>query len=107
MLYNYFVIEIKAKKLSGLAKAKGLINSENPYPIFFKTRFGIHTFGLNFPIDVLILNNENKVIKIAKNLKPNRILFWNFRFNIVVELPEDMTRKMNIKLGNKIKFRFT
>ena len=41
----------------------GLIGKD-PTPLFFKTRFGIHTFGVITPIDVLILDKNYKVVKI-------------------------------------------
>jgi len=35
----------------------GLLDQQNPRSLLFKTRFGIHTFGLSEPIDVLVLSH--------------------------------------------------
>jgi hypothetical protein len=88
---------------SRLDKMKGLIGAEKPYPIFFKTRWGIHTFGVRFPIDVLILDGEFKVVKAVANLPPNRILFWPIFYENVLELPAGEIERQQIKLGDKIK----
>lgn len=96
-------VKLKVKKLSGWRAAIGLINSKKAHPVFFKTRFGIHTFGLKFPIDVLILDKNNKVVKVCKNLKPNRIFLWNPKFFNVIELPAGQIGRDKIKIGDTIK----
>ena len=60
---------------------------KKPYPLLFHTRFGIHTFGMLYPIDVIIFNDRNEIVSLRANLLPNRFFFWNPRFNTVVELP--------------------
>ena len=63
------MLNLKVKRLETLKeKTLGLIGREKVTPVIFETRFGIHTFGLKVPIDVLILDNKNKVArKIIKN----------------------------------------
>jgi uncharacterized membrane protein (UPF0127 family) len=97
-------MELKVRKLSNFLKScKGLIGEENPYPVFFKTRFGIHTFFMKFPIDVLILDDKNKAVVIHENLRPFRIFCWNPIYDKVVELPTGTIRSLNIAKGNHIK----
>lgn len=95
-------MKLRVKNLTGLSKATGLIGKEKIYPIFFKTRFGVHTFGLRFSIDVLILDKNDMVVFLHKNLKPNRIFIWNPRFEKVLELPVGFIRKEKIKKGDKL-----
>ncbi len=93
-------MELKVKKLSNfLESCKGLIGEENPYPVFFKTRFGIHTFFMKFPIDVLVLNRKNKVVAMKENLIPFRIYLWNPKFDKVLELPEGTIATYKIRKG--------
>ncbi len=70
-----------------LAKSVGLIGQKKAKAIVLTTRFGIHTFGLRFPIDVIILNNKNEVVVLKKALHPNRIFMWNPKYKQVIELP--------------------
>ena len=95
---------ITAKEIKGfLAKSKGLINKPKPDNIFFKTRWGIHTFGLKFPIDVIITDKNNKVVALRKNLKPNNIFIWNPRYENVLELKPQTIKINNIKINSKLK----
>ncbi len=96
------MINIKVRELKGKNKARGLIGIKKAYPVFFQTRFGIHTFGLKFPIDVLILDKESRVVKFCENLKPNRIFLWNPQFNSVIELPAGEIKRLNLKIREKI-----
>ncbi len=98
-----YMITVKAEELKSLkAKTIGLIGKNCAQPVFFKTRFGIHTFGLNFPIDVLILDDTNCVQVIKKGLKTKRIFIWNPKHVNVLELPEGQINKLKITLNSKI-----
>jgi uncharacterized protein len=96
-------MELKAKKLTGFRKTRGLLGAANPFPVYFHTRFGIHTFGLKFPIDVLILDHSNKVIKTRENLVPNQIFLWNPKYKAVLELPGGEVEKHKIKKGDTLR----
>ncbi len=101
------MVTIHVKALKGFReKTRGLLFAKKAYSILIETRFGIHTFGLLFPIDVLVLDAHNKVVKISSNLKPNRIFLWNPRFNKVLELPEDDIKRYRIQVGDEIKLNY-
>lgn len=82
----------------------GLIGKNKAFPVLFNTRFGIHTLGLKFPIDVLILDDNYRVVKIKNNLFPNRFLIWPLAYQWVLELPAGYVKKNKIKLGENCKF---
>ena len=84
------------------AKTRGLLGAKEAYPIFFKTRWGIHTFCLNFPIDVLIFDSYNKVVKMTHNLRPYRVFLWPPKYENVLELPEGEIAKHGIHHGDTI-----
>lgn len=99
-MYNSCVVKLFVKKAINLKeKAQGLIGKDKPCALMLETRFGIHTFGLKFPIDVLILNNDNKVMSIKKNLKPNKIFLWNPMYRKVVELPSGTIEGKRIEIN--------
>lgn len=91
------MVTIEVKALNGIEKIKGLIFSGKASPVLIKTRFGIHTFGLKFPIDVLVLDRSNKVAIIKKGLRPNRIFIWNPSYDRVIELPKGEITNLRIK----------
>lgn len=101
-------MKLLVTKADTLWKAsKGLIGYTHPIALFFKTRFGIHTFGLRFPIDVLILDTKNCVVICKKNLRPNRVFFWHPKWNRVVELPAGIIATRHITIGTPLHLVFT
>lgn len=83
-------------------KVIGLIGKEKSASLLIKTRFGIHTFGLKFPIDVLILNKKNKVVSLKKNLMSGRIFLWNPIYDKVLELPLGTIDKKKIEINDAV-----
>lgn len=97
------MIILKVIKLSGfLDKCLGLLKYDKPEAVYFTTRFGIHTFGMKYPIDVLICDNNWIVREMKENLKPNRIFFWNPCYDKVIEFPPGAIKEKNIKKGETI-----
>ena len=95
-------MRIKAKKLEGFEKSKGLLGTKKPEAVCFRTRWGIHTFFMKFNIDVLIINNEGRVASFKENLKPWRIYFWNPIHENVVELPKGTINSLSIEINSII-----
>ncbi len=97
------MIKVNAKFLKNFdQKSKGLLGKEKAENIYFETRWGIHTFFLKFPIDVVILDDKNLVVKLANGLKPNRVFLWNPWFFRVLELKNGEIEKHKISLGSVI-----
>lgn len=80
----------------------GLLNPHNPRFLVLKTRFGIHTFFMKTSIDVLLLDNEQKVVKIHKKLTPNQLFLYQPRYSTIIEMPQGTIEKFNIKINDKI-----
>lgn len=97
-------IELKVKKLESLAsRTRGLIGTHSPTPVYFKTRLGIHTFFMKFPLDIVITDNRFMVVKTKKSLQPNRIFIWYPKYSRVFELPVGTINKEMIIIGTSIK----
>lgn len=93
---------IKAKRLNSLSSVFGLMFGIFKPPVCFKARFGIHTFFVSNPIDVIILDNMGRIVKLIENFKPNKILFWGFTIFTVIECEKNYIRRKNIKSGTKV-----
>ena len=94
---------ISATYLSTIQEATiGLLHHTKPEPVYFQTRWGIHTFGMKFPIDVLILDDEFIIRSAYENIHPNRAAFWNPRFKHVIELPSGYIQKQKIKTRDRV-----
>jgi uncharacterized protein len=94
-------IKIKTAK-TFLENNIGLLSAKKPYPLLLKTRLGIHSFGMKFPIDVVILSKSFRVKALKENLKPNKVYFWDINYNLVLELPAKTIKEKKIKIGDKI-----
>ncbi|MFH0864014.1 MAG: DUF192 domain-containing protein [Candidatus Gottesmanbacteria bacterium] len=97
------MILLKVKALhSFIEKSVGLIGQKNIYPIYFTTRFGIHTFGMKSPIDVLILDSNKQVVKMIHSLPASRLFFWPPQYKDVLELPPGTIKEKGIKISEKV-----
>ncbi len=88
---------------SFIDRALGLLKQDNPRSLLFKTRWGIHTFFLKEPIDVIVLNQKKHVV-IQKTVKSNRFFFWNPKFDTIIELPLGTIKRSKLKIGDKLVF---
>ena len=94
---------IHAKQAKNLwEQTKGLLGTNKPYPLLFHTRWGIHTLGMKYPIDIVILDKNNTIVKLKENLKPNQIFLWNPKYTNVLELPEGTIQKMKLTLQTQL-----
>ena len=95
-------LEIKyAKKFK--QKFWGVIFLKNPKAPYIETRFGLHTFFVRFPLDIVILDKNSKAVKL-KRIEPNKIFFWYPIYDRVLELPDGSINKLGIQLGHMLKF---
>lgn len=92
--------DIKEAK-SVFDKVFGLLNKKNPKSLIFKTRFGIHTFFLKEPIDIIVLNNNSQVIKV-KTINPYSLFFYNPVHIAVIELPKGTIKKTQTTIGDSL-----
>lgn len=108
ILYNQTKKTIIASDLkiaeSAIDKFFGLLNKSNPRSLVFKTRFGIHTFFQKEPIDVLVLNSENKVVK-TQTVRANKIFIYNPIYLTVIELPMEAIHKSKTKVGDRLQIK--
>lgn len=101
------MITLKVKKAKSIPqKILGLIGRTSPESLFFHTRFGIHTFGMRIPLDILVLNSKYQVVSIKESLTPYNFFFWNPKYNFVLELPSGTVKSKKIKLGSQVKLSF-
>jgi len=101
------MITLSVRHLRTLAqKSVGVIGAKKIKPTYFTTRWGIHTLGVLQPIDVLVLDDNFRVVAIKEHLLSNRIFFWNPKYFHVVELPPREITKRRITLGAQIQLLF-
>jgi uncharacterized membrane protein (UPF0127 family) len=63
----------------------------------------VHTFFMRFPIDVLFLDQQRKVVKVRQNLARNRIS-GSLRAHSVLELPAGTAARTGTETGDRLDF---
>ena len=87
-----------------IAQSLGLLKYKTPRAMLLKTRYGIHTFGMRYAIDVLIVNKQNCVVIIKENLTPNSVFMWNIKYKTVLEFPAGTLKRTKTKLNDQLIF---
>ena len=89
------------KRLRGLSGRRELPRGEALWIIPCR---GVHTRGMSFPIDVLFLDGECRVLAVEENLAPGRIAPVRWRARTVLELPAGTVRGSDTRIGDHIDF---
>ncbi|MFQ5684287.1 MAG: DUF192 domain-containing protein [Candidatus Binatia bacterium] len=86
-------------RLLGLLKRRRLGPEEALWLVPSK---GIHTFGMKFPIDVIFLNKDNKVLDVIPSMGPYRATRFHFASYSVLELPEGTIHKSHTAISDEL-----
>ncbi len=90
---------------SMFSRMKGLLGKDSLQKgeaLLIKPCMGIHTFGMRFPIDVIFLDKQNKVVALKKNVPPNRMSAIHFSAASVMELSAGVLDDCDITTGDQI-----
>jgi uncharacterized membrane protein (UPF0127 family) len=61
---------------------------------------GVHTMGMRFPIDVVGLDKQMRVVKLWHRLVPFRVTSVNLKTKSVIELAAGRIRECRIEIGD-------
>ncbi len=65
---------------------------------------GIHTIGMSFPIDVVYLDSDHRVIQVYHRLRPFRFGSVRFKAKSVLELPAGTLKESRTEVGDLLQF---
>jgi uncharacterized membrane protein (UPF0127 family) len=66
---------------------------------------GVHTFLMRFPIDVVHVGADNRVVRLVPNLPPNRFGPVDFKTRFVLELPAGTIARTGTAPGDQVEVR--
>ena len=89
---------------SFIDQSLGLYKYKKPTALMLTTHFGIHSLFMKYPIDIVILDNQNKVVALKESMQPNEMFIWNIKYNTVLELPVETIKKSKTKQYDELFF---
>ncbi|WP_024609560.1 DUF192 domain-containing protein [Pseudoalteromonas sp. TB64] len=98
--FNIFHANTWLLRLRGLLGRKLNINEG----MLIEPCNSIHTFWMQYDLDIVFLNKENKIIKIVENIKPWRLSACN-KANKTLEFPSGTLSTSNFKEGDLLIFQ--
>jgi len=96
---NLIVADNFWKRLKGLIGKRELIPDSALYLVPCN---GIHTLGMSFPIDVLYLDDQLKVVHVIQNMKPYQRGPMLLSARSVLELPANTLKHANTRENDLI-----
>ena len=84
------------KRLKGLMFTKDL---HAGHGLYIKPCQSIHTFFMNYPIDVLYLNEHLEVVGMDETMKPSTVGKYQRKAFSVLELPAGTIKKTETRMG--------
>jgi hypothetical protein len=90
-------------------QSKGLMFSKKPdfgLVFVFKSekRRSLHMFFVFYPIDVLFLGSDKKVVEIKESFMPFAVYYPRKKSKFVIELPSGAIKKSETQVGDTISF---
>jgi uncharacterized membrane protein (UPF0127 family) len=80
----------------------GMRHLEPETGLLIKPSSGVHTFGMRFPIDIVSLDRNNRVLGAWENIGPWRIRGLSLRTRSVLELPSGRIKECLIEAGDQL-----
>lgn len=110
ILYNWTTREVLARDVNVAycfaKRFKGLMFTKK-FPdcggLIIKPCGGVHTFFMRYPLDVILLDEQNRIIYKKINMPPNRITSYFRRSRTAVELPGGSLLGRDVSHGDELK----
>jgi len=93
-------VELASTSLTRLWGLLGRRGVEAGGGLWIMPSSGVHTMGMRFPIDVVGLDKNMRVIKVWHELVPYRVTSVNMKMRSVIELAAGTIRATRIEVGD-------
>jgi uncharacterized membrane protein (UPF0127 family) len=90
------------RSFRGLMFRKGLPDGHG---MLFRPAKGIHTQFMRFPIDLIYLDKQNRVVKVRPSMRPWRFDFTNAA--AVIEMTGGVAAAVDVRAGDRLEFQPT
>jgi uncharacterized membrane protein (UPF0127 family) len=92
---------------SAASKVRGLLGRDclaDGQGLLFKSCGSLHTFFMQFPIDIIFADKNGKVLKAPEAVRPFKLVAAPLRAYYAVELPVGAIKGSKTKVGDRLFF---
>ncbi len=99
--FGPFIVEVPQTRGERARGLLGRLELEPNEGLLLERSRSVHTFGMRFPIDAVLLDRDERVIEVVR-LPPNRVLFPRRRVRAVLEVAEGQGRRFTpgVRVGS-------
>ncbi|MGE0460842.1 MAG: DUF192 domain-containing protein [Vicinamibacterales bacterium] len=90
--------------LDSKARTRGLLGRDRLPPghaLAIAPSQGVHTFGMRFPIDIVFVRRDGRVVRCRRDVPPRRVAIWLTAF-AVIELAAGEIGRADLRVGDRI-----
>lgn len=93
------VADTTLSRFIGLLGRNSLLPSEG---LLIEPSNGVHTVGMRFAIDVLLLNKQREVLAVYDSMRPFRVTRLDWKAASALELPAGVRVNSGTRIGDKL-----
>lgn len=93
------VADTSISRMVGLLGRRGLEPGEG---LWIRPSSGVHTVGMRFPIDVIGLDGELRIVRLWRELVPYRVTSVSLKLKSVIELPAGQIAASGSEIGDVV-----
>jgi uncharacterized membrane protein (UPF0127 family) len=90
--------------LDSSARTRGLLGRDGlprGHGLVIAPSQGVHTFGMRFPIDIVFVRRDGRVVRCRPAVPPRRLALWLTAF-AVIELAAGETARIGLQVGDRL-----
>lgn len=90
---------------TSVQKVKGLLGRDclaDGQGLLFKHCASLHTFFMQFPIDIIFADKKCKVLKVAQDVRPFKLVAAPLRSFYAIELPTGAIERSGTRVGDHL-----
>jgi uncharacterized membrane protein (UPF0127 family) len=93
------IADSSVTRFVGLLGRRGMVSGGG---LLIVPSYGVHTLGMLFPIDVVFVDKEHRVVGLRKFLRPFRLTSLNWKAESVLELPVNTIDVTRTEIGDRL-----
>jgi len=96
---NAVIADTLSGRIKGLLGRNKLKSGE---ALVIKPCNAVHTFFMNFSIDLLFVDRQDRIVKVVQAMPPFRLSSISLKASYVIELPAGSISSTQTKIGDRI-----